>query len=72
MESLSVWVNLGLILLFVAGNAFFVGSGMDGHPGRSVRGSVVNHQDFGIGHTLVNAANGFPDRPGLIINWNYN
>ena len=26
MESLSVWVNLGLILLFVAGNAFFVGS----------------------------------------------
>jgi len=26
MESLTVWVNLGLILLFVAGNAFFVGS----------------------------------------------
>ena len=26
MESLSLWVNLGLILLFVAGNAFFVGS----------------------------------------------
>jgi CBS domain containing-hemolysin-like protein len=26
MESLHTWVNLGLILLFVAGNAFFVGS----------------------------------------------
>ena len=26
MESLTVWVNLGLIFLFVAGNAFFVGS----------------------------------------------
>ncbi len=26
MESLTLWVNLGLILLFVAGNAFFVGS----------------------------------------------
>lgn len=26
MESLTMWVNLGLILLFVAGNAFFVGS----------------------------------------------
>jgi len=26
MDSLTVWLNLGLILLFVAGNAFFVGS----------------------------------------------
>ena len=26
MDSLTVWVNLGLIFLFVAGNAFFVGS----------------------------------------------
>ncbi len=26
MESLTMWANLGLILLFVAGNAFFVGS----------------------------------------------
>ena len=26
MDSLTMWVNLGLILLFVAGNAFFVGS----------------------------------------------
>jgi len=26
MESLTTWINLGLILLFVAGNAFFVGS----------------------------------------------
>ena len=26
MDSITMWVNLGLILLFVAGNAFFVGS----------------------------------------------
>ena len=26
MDTMTIWLNLGLILLFVAGNAFFVGS----------------------------------------------